>query len=75
MIVTATVIFVLLLLAWVLFIHRWLGRTVFARASHDPKRLRMLSTLSFVLVLLLAWLVAGVSLLSYITALLESSPR
>ncbi len=72
MIVTATVIFLLLLVVWVLFIHRWLARTVFARTASDPRRLRVLSGLSFILVLLIIWLVAGVSLLSWITAAIES---
>ncbi len=72
MIAIASIIFVVLLLAWVLFIHKWLSRTVFSRTAADPRRLRVLSTLSFILVLLLAWLVAGVSLLSYITAIIES---
>lgn len=75
MVAIATLIFIILLVAWVLFIHRWLARTVFTRAAADPKRIRVLSALSFILVLLLAWLVAGVSLLSYVTALLEAGPK
>jgi len=75
MIAIASVIFVILLLAWVLFIHGWLARTVFSRSASDPRRLRVLSALSFILVLLLAWLVAGVSMLSYLTALIEAGGK
>ncbi|NJB67577.1 hypothetical protein GGQ74_001217 [Desulfobaculum xiamenense] len=70
MIIYAVAIFLVLLLAWHFFLHGLLTDAVHPRLIRTPFAVRVLSLVCFIVALIIVWTLAGISVLTYLAAVL-----
>ncbi|GAB6175896.1 hypothetical protein JCM16814_07870 [Desulfobaculum senezii] len=73
MVIYAGAVLVVLLLAWHFYVHAFLTETLFSRMRTPRFVSRMLSLVCFVIALFILWTIAGVSVLSYLAAVLGTT--
>ncbi|BBD08613.1 hypothetical protein [Desulfovibrio ferrophilus] len=72
-IIYALGIFIVVFLAWHFYIHKVLKDMVFSRMTQQPIIVTVLSMVSFIAALLIVWTISGISVLQYLTAVMNQT--